>query len=343
MIRDDDLGKWDYPAHTEAKHDLLERYLKAWLSILGRAQRRQAGRSHLMVVDAFAGRGRYARGEPGSPLIVRDVAGLVSADGRVDVVDLHCIERNSRNFESLREELQAEAPTGVIQQEPVHAAFEDAAPPIIAELRRRPRPSFWFIDPYGFGGIPLAAIRAILTLPRSEAFITLMVRDMWRFRTSPNQRRAILRTLDLEEPDLDRATASAERSGRGADVFRDLYKEALEGRGGARYIWSYRVAMTGSSETLYFLVHASNHPKAYREMKRASYEVSGGAHAFRGAGGMADMFADQWWAFVDMPRLQRFLLSRFAGRTIEYDKLFDDAQPCLNLTTTSTGTFVKRS
>src|SRR5690242_17466804 len=101
VLDDDDPRKWVYQAHTEAKHRLMARYVAAWLSILGQGARRHGRESRLVLVDAFAGRGRYARGEPGSPLILRELARVVSEAGKVDAVELYFIENNRENHQML--------------------------------------------------------------------------------------------------------------------------------------------------------------------------------------------------------------------------------------------------
>src|SRR6266508_3728294 len=58
---------WPITRPTQAKHMILRTYLDAWLPILG------AGRhahEHVVLIDGFAGPGRYSGGEPGSPLIM---------------------------------------------------------------------------------------------------------------------------------------------------------------------------------------------------------------------------------------------------------------------------------
>lgn len=53
MVRDNDPQKWIYKEHTRAKHELLEKYLGGWISILGSRHER------LLIFDGFAGRGEY--------------------------------------------------------------------------------------------------------------------------------------------------------------------------------------------------------------------------------------------------------------------------------------------
>ena len=54
---------WDKQPHTRAKHEILRRYLDAWLPIMSRYNER------LLILDGFAGPGEYTDGSDGSPLI----------------------------------------------------------------------------------------------------------------------------------------------------------------------------------------------------------------------------------------------------------------------------------
>ena len=54
---------WALENHTRGKHLVLKNYLDAWLPIM----RKHNGR--VLFIDAFAGPGEYAEGEPGSPVI----------------------------------------------------------------------------------------------------------------------------------------------------------------------------------------------------------------------------------------------------------------------------------
>src|SRR3954447_7851247 len=85
--------KWWYPEHTAAKHEILRRYLGAWLAILGRGRHPQ-----LVLIDGFAGRGKYMEGQSGSPRIMFDRACEVANDGLVEKVLVRCSEANSNNY-----------------------------------------------------------------------------------------------------------------------------------------------------------------------------------------------------------------------------------------------------
>jgi three-Cys-motif partner protein len=334
MLPDDDLDKWVYDEHTRGKHEILIRYMKAWLPILGTLSRQ------LVIVDAFAGRGRYTTDEAGSPLLLRDIAGRVASDHRVDEVELHFIEKNDANFAKLTSELQAaDRLHGVSQRAPIRGEFERVAPEIVAEIKAFPRPSFWFIDPYGFSGLPLSLINSILDLSqsrpsRSEVLITLMVRDINRFLRNPNHQKAHAALLGMPESDLQNEIARLEAGSRRVQALRDLYVRRLESTAGrrTRYVTSAGVNARGATDVIYFLVHATTSPKGKREMKEAIWIATGGLNAVIGnrleaeTAGQIEMFSGETRnAIVDYPALRVLLMERFAGRSIEHKALQDEA------------------
>src|ERR1700757_1934094 len=60
---------WPLEPHTRAKHEILKRYLQAWMVILS-----QGRFPEILYIDGFAGPGEYAGGEAGSPIIALDTA-----------------------------------------------------------------------------------------------------------------------------------------------------------------------------------------------------------------------------------------------------------------------------
>jgi three-Cys-motif partner protein len=64
---------WPLDPHTAAKHVILKQYLGAWMAILASAH------SRIVYIDACAGPGEYAGGEPGSPIVALTAAKDASA------------------------------------------------------------------------------------------------------------------------------------------------------------------------------------------------------------------------------------------------------------------------
>jgi len=101
-IPDDADEKWYLTEHSKAKHETLRRYLGAWLAILGQGR---GGHwwDKLYLVDAFAGRGIYMGGEPGSPQIMFDRSVEVVKTGRAKNVVIRCAEPSKGNYAYLKD------------------------------------------------------------------------------------------------------------------------------------------------------------------------------------------------------------------------------------------------
>ena len=59
------------------------------------------------------------------------------------------------------------------------------------EVGAKLAPSVFFVDPFGFGGVPFEVIKDILSIPRTEVFITFMYCDINRFLESPAAQAAL--------------------------------------------------------------------------------------------------------------------------------------------------------
>src|SRR5881394_2232996 len=102
---------WPLDDHTRAKHRVLRAYLDAWIPIMGQQALRMRdytiGEPRLLLVDGFAGPGRYRDGEPGSPLIMLDALASHAALPRLgDLRFIYLfIEQDPRRVEHLRDEI----------------------------------------------------------------------------------------------------------------------------------------------------------------------------------------------------------------------------------------------
>lgn len=115
----------------------------------------------------------------------------------MDSVELFYIEPNPTNRADLTAELAGESPPAGV------TAVAGGACRVRARCAAGPgsvgnRPSFWFIDPFGFSGLPLTLIGQILSRPRPEVFMTFMSRDMNRLLDVRQHRKASMSTLGLE-------------------------------------------------------------------------------------------------------------------------------------------------
>ena len=106
-MKDSAPEKWEYREHTKVKHILLEKYLSAWIPILGRYNPR------ICYFDGFAGRGEYVDRKtgqiiPGSPLIALRLADKLSK--YFGELKCYLIEKDKDNFDNLENLLRREEP-----------------------------------------------------------------------------------------------------------------------------------------------------------------------------------------------------------------------------------------
>ena len=121
------------------KDYLLRSYIEPYIPKVASLKR------PILIVDCFAGRGRFDDGEPGSPLIIAEAIERWRSKG-VDVTG-ECIEADSENFHALCDVLRPHKDYCT----PREGVFDDHLP----ELARRAQRNtvFLYVDPYMVKGL----------------------------------------------------------------------------------------------------------------------------------------------------------------------------------------------
>lgn len=256
---------WNLDPHTRAKHIILKRYLDAWFPIL--ASSKKGG---LLYIDGFCGPGTYRNGEDGSPLIalksainrrswLQERVLFWFLDERADRVDYlrKCIDEISsvpRNFEIVCS----------------NGEFDKKAPEILDLFDRTGNstfPTFAFVDPFGFKGIPFNLIASLLKRPQCEVLINFMVEPINRWIEHPNE--AVVAHIKDAFGTDDCIRVARESSDPFTDL-RDLYTKQL--RTVARYVRHFEMR-NKQNKPLYYLFFASNNSKGHLKMKEAMWAV----------------------------------------------------------------------
>lgn len=267
---------WDLDEHTRAKHQVLRSYLSAWLPVMGQ----QALRVHdpinpprLLIVDGFAGPGRYATGEDGSPLIILKTLLEHDAFERMKKVEFLYlfIEHDAGRFAHLEKELEAlEIPTNVkVTSE--HGEFEEAFGRIVDDVHgqqgRTLVPTFAFIDPFGYSAASMSLAGKFLTFERCEALFFLPLNYLVRFVGREGQENAM---NSLFGSDRWREAIKMEGEQRGAFLL-GLFEEQLGNQGGVKHVRSFELRTADGND--YRLVFASPHDKGLALIKDAMWSV----------------------------------------------------------------------
>lgn len=315
-LADDDPRKWDYTEHTRAKHEILRRYLDAWYSILGASQAEQ-----LLIVDGFAGRGKYNGGEAGSPALIHDAAVRAVGRGVAQKITIACSEATPGNYECLKGVVAELPECPGVEVRARERTFSDAASPLAEWLAHQKRrvPTFVFVDPFGFTGVPLELIRALMAVEHVEVLLTFMARDMSRFLTLETVEETLNEFFGGEawcaciDPDEHARTECLLLS------YQEVVRPDI-----ALYATPFRVFEDERQTPLYYLIHLTNHPLGMRRMKEAmvaqSAEMTFWPITLRPKDQLAlDVREGKPW-----PSLQKHLLDEYAGRSLSFEELLNE-------------------
>lgn len=298
---------WSLEPHTRVKHEILRRYLQAWIPILGQSQF-----DELIYIDGFAGPGRYSQGEDGSPVIAIKAA-LERQEQIKPRMTFVFVELDKDRADMLELVLgEVDLPSKFSLQVAGGRSFDDAVSAFIDYRTRNAGhlpPTFAFIDPFGWSGVPFELVTRILSSPSCEVLVTFMYEEINRFIGLPDQEsnftsffgtNAWKEIVPLNDP--------RERNRR----LHDLYLNQLRNRANMKYVRSFEMR-NERDVTDYYLFYATNSLLGLKRMKEAMWRVDKSGE-FR--------FSDatdprQFVLFGDEPQydiLERQLVARFANQ-----------------------------
>jgi three-Cys-motif partner protein len=256
--------------HTEAKHLLLKKYLDRWFAILGRTQRR------INYIDGFAGPGQYEGGEKGSPIHAIESAKAHVEKGNLppDVeINFLFVEVEPDYEKHLRAQLASLTLPKNFHVDVKPGEFADVVGGILRDIKaegNRLAPTFAFVDPFGFSGIPFDLLAQILAHPKCEVYINIMIEFINRFIEHPNDR------ITAHFPTTfgtDKVLEIPKMGGDREKEILSLYRRQLESK--ARFVGRFDMHGKRDQKT-YSLFFASNSPKGFEKMKEANWSLDVG-------------------------------------------------------------------
>lgn len=303
---------WEMEPHTKAKHEILKDYLNAWFPILSK----WSGR--IIYLDGFAGPGIYSQGEDGSPVIAISTAVRHVLAKRFREIIFWFIEKEPDRAQKLNEVLKDRFPVlpGNWKYEVEGAAFAPTLESVLDAIEKEESklaPTFAFIDPFGFSGLPIRLISRMLAYDKCEVLITFMAGFVRRFTDD-------LRADALDElyatskwRDVRKVSGPEER----ARYLVDLYSEQLKQVAGAKFVRTFE--MRGkNNEIIYYLVFGTKHWMGLKAMKEAMYAVDRrGTYRFSDR---TDPRQNSLLDYVDEPTwvaaASRMIFEKFKGKKI---------------------------
>lgn len=329
-MKDSAPEKWEYSEHTKVKHELLSKYLYAWIIKLGRFHRK------IIFFDCFAGRGEYVdkTGKVtalGSPIIALQVADSLlqqcaQKQRRPYFDEFICIgiEKDRENFQNLQSVVKREGDklkfgdrlkVGLENDE-----FANVVDKMLKSVGTEIAPSFFFIDPFGFSGVPFEMVKNILSLRRTEIFFTLMTQAISRFLTVEKVEEALNALYPIQEW---KRVYKLQDVRKRDQALKDISVKCLTEIAGVRYVFPFRVCMDEKYRTLYYLIHATNHFDGLKIMKDIMYK-QGASGLFAYLGPEESMYRGQMKLFKDdLTSLKEFIRGLFQGQTKTFGKILE--------------------
>lgn len=258
---------WPLDPHTGAKHAILKMYLDRWFPILGKYHAR------INYIDGFAGPGEYEHGEKGSPILAIESAlehvsrGTLGPNVTINFIFIESHEGHAAHLRKLLEKL---ATPPQFKIEVIDGQFRNCIVETLGKLESEKKllaPTFAFVDPFGFSGIPMSLMARILKFQRCEIFVNIMVEFINRFLEHPSD--AITSHFPETFGTSDVLSIPREMGNR-LDLILKLYRRQLNQYG--KYVGRFDMHGRRDRNT-YSLYFATNAPKGFEKMKESMWSV----------------------------------------------------------------------
>ena len=264
--KDENSTIWEIKDHTIAKHEILRKYLEAWIPILGQTSQK------IIFLDGFAGPGVYKGGEDGSPVIALETAYKHLQINKIKEIKFIFIEEDKKRYENLDQVIHKKflERRSNIKFEVINGDFTKSWSEILNKIEKNDEnldPTFAFLDPFGYSKTPFNVIKKLLKYPRCELFLTFMSGFMNRF-------------LDVSrESTIDdfygtkswRKARDISNTNERLDYLVRLYFEQLKSID-IKFTRSFTMT-DQDKKTIYDLIFATKHWKGMHAMKKAMLDV----------------------------------------------------------------------
>jgi three-Cys-motif partner protein len=258
--------RWDRGGRTEAKHRVLTEYLGAWIPIW--AQQRWV--HDLVLVDGFAGPGRYEGGEAGSPLLMLDMfEGHRDRDRFGVTAHFFFIEKDAKRVESLRQEIAARGESDPdVSVEIIQGDYAEKFPDVVKRARERWTgcPIFAFVDPFGADTQPELTAN-LLSLPKCEALTFVPIghfADLFKAHDMQRTLGLVFGDDVYERCDLPEAS---ERRAALVEMMEERLGEACE------WVRAIELVPSGGSGRHHYLFFGTNDETGLARMKSAMWKL----------------------------------------------------------------------
>lgn len=292
----------EYREQTRVKHEILEKYLAAYLHILKRTNK------NLIYFDGFAGPGAYSDpggGEfDGSP--IRALNLIAGNPEFAKLVTTWFCEKDPELHASLSKRLDEFYKTHPDIREPKHqcSSFADGLGPMVEYFEKQEdknlAPTFLFVDPCGVGGVNHDLLVRVMKNKGCELFIFFNIDGVKRILGLSKLGPTLPEVLGSEEEAekakaaLAKCSSSTEKESVLVGYYYDLLRRTID----TEFVTGFRVEHESRKVVSHYFIHVSRSALGYRIMKSIMWGL-GRTESGRGGLALAQASASQTLMMID--------------------------------------------
>ena len=307
---------------SKLKSDIVSKYFSTWANVMA-----SQPTGKIAYLDLFSGPGRYEDGNPSTPLFIIE---KTLAHFNLSVCKKMALAFNDSdkdNIEKLKEEIANYPGIEKLEYEPITFNLEIGEDIVkhfenIAQI-----PTLSFIDPWGYRGLSLSLIRALVKDWGCDCIFFFNYRRINPGIENPALRKPIslLFTRDVLE-DLRVEVQSKSPYLREKIILRKV--EQVFKEWGMKFVLPFTFKNKRGTRTTHYLIFVTKHPLGYNIMKeimgRASSCHPQGVPSFEYNPAAAKRAEYQLFELEKpLDELKEILLDDFAGMTIKMQEIFD--------------------
>ena len=248
---------------SEVKTEIVRRYFGAWAGVMVRNVQRR-GQAKIGYADLFAGKGRYLDGSKSTPILILESA---LKDNRVREMLVSIFNDEIReNAEALAKEIQNIPGIESLAHQPrvMNGKIDDSLADKFEQISTIP--TLYFLDPWGYKGLSLRLIKAVLKSPGCDCIFFFNYGRINAALSNSEMKQNMDSFFGAERADKLRARLVGKAPKQREELIITELKIALKELGGT-YSVDYFFKDASGRRTSYFLILTSKVPLAERIMK----------------------------------------------------------------------------
>jgi len=262
--------------HSQVKTTIMTKYFFPWATIMARNTRED----RIAYVDLYAGPGRYVDGTKSTPLLILEQA--IADSAMRDMLVTLFNDGKPAHADSLEAAIKALPGIETLKHQP-QIDKSEVGPDTVATFGKPIVPTFAFIDPYGYKGLSLGLVNAVIKDWGCECLFFFNYNRINPGINNPVVTKHMDALFGAERLAALRATVQGRTPEEREVLVMAALTEALKALGG-EYVLPFRFKMDDVNRTSHYLIFVSKNFLGYAIMRgvmaKASSSIIDGVASF---------------------------------------------------------------